>query len=206
MLKETFKVKNKILSKKTFIITLLIVASLILTYEFFPFKEKKVYSELIRLHILANSGNEEDIAIKYTVRDAILKESESVFAPCETSAEAKASMEETGKKIEAIANKVLAENGKSYTAHAVWGKETYPKREYDGLSLPAGEYYSLRILLGEAKGENWWCVLFPPLCLGAAKAQESMMDVGIDGESFKTFTDNSVKYKIKFFLLEWLFG
>ncbi len=192
--------------KKFIIFTLLIATTIVLTAEFFPYKERKVYSELIRLHILANSGGEEDIALKYKVRDAVLQQSDEIFAHCENSTQAKASMEETGKKIEAVANKVLEENGKDYKAHAVWGKETYPQREYDGITLPAGEYYSLRIHLGEAEGENWWCVLFPPLCLGAAAAKESMKDVGIEGDSFKTFTDHSVKYKVKFFLLEWLFG
>lgn len=193
-------------SKIFITIALLTAASVILSLEYFPFKERKVYTELIRLHILANSGSDEDISIKYKVRDAILEESQYVFKECNSSKEAKASMEETGEKIETIANKVLEDNKKSYKAHAVWGKETYPQREYDGITLPAGEYYSLRILLGEAEGENWWCVLFPPLCLGASAAKESMESVGIEGESFKTFTDSSVKYKIKFKLLEWIFG
>ncbi len=194
------------MKKKTVIIIFLLIASILITTEFFPTDERKVYTELIRLHILANSGNDEDIALKYLVRDEVLKESENIFAHCSTSSEAKETMEETGKKIEDLANRVLLENGKTYTAKAVWGRETYPRREYDGISLPAGEYYSLRILLGEGEGENWWCVLFPPLCLGASAAKEEMESVGIEGDSFKTFTDKSVKYKIKFKLLEWLFG
>lgn len=194
--------------KSSFLIitALFTVVSILLVCVFFPFKERKIYTELIRLHILANSGSVEDISIKYMVRDAILKESERVFEPYSTSDEAKLHMEETGQKIEAIANRVLKENGKSYQAYALWGKETYPQRQYDEITLPAGEYYSLRIHLGEAKGENWWCVLFPPLCLGASSAKENMESVGIEGDSFKTFTDSSPKYKIKFKLLEWLFG
>lgn len=188
------------------IVALITVAAVLLAFEFFPFKERKIYTELIRLHVLANSGSEEDIAIKYMVRDAILSESETVFEDCASSDEAKSQMEETGKRIEAIANRVLLENGKTYSARAVWGKETYPQRQYDGITLPAGEYYSLRIQLGEAKGENWWCVLFPPLCLGASAAKESMESIGIEGDSYKTFTDSAPKYKIKFKLLQWLFG
>lgn len=196
--------KEKRASKSFIFITLLTAVTIILTYVFFPFKERKIYTELIRLHILANSGSDEDISLKYKVRDAILSESEKVFGEYSSPKEALSSMEETGKKIEAIANEVLKDT--EYKARAVWGRERYPEREYDGITLPSGEYYSLRILLGEAKGENWWCVLFPPLCLGASSAKESMEDIGIEGDSFKTFTEDSVKYKIKFKLLEWLFG
>jgi stage II sporulation protein R len=192
--------------KKTAIIAGILSLAIIFTVEFFPFKERKVYTDLIRLHILANSDSEEDISLKYKVRDAVLAESEDIFYPCSTTDEAKATMEATGKKIEEIANRVILSSGKTYKAVAVWGKENYPQREYDGLTLPAGEYYSLRILLGEGEGENWWCVLFPPLCLGASKAKTELENVGIEGEAFKTFTDNSPKYKFKFKLLEWIFG
>jgi stage II sporulation protein R len=191
---------------KKLILGLSFVLTLVFIVEFFPYRESKVYSELIRLHILANSGSEEDIALKYEVRDAVLKESENIFIKCETSLEARETMEETGTRIEKIANSVLESKGKTYKAKAVWGKETYPERTYDHITLPAGEYYSLRILLGEGKGENWWCVLFPPLCIGASAAEDEMKSVGIEGDAFKTFTSKSIKYKFKFKLLEWLFG
>jgi stage II sporulation protein R len=191
---------------KKLIVILSLVLTLTFIVEFFPYRERKVYSELIRLHILANSGNEEDIALKYEVRDAVLKESENIFIKCETPLEARETMEETGSRIEKIANSVLESNGKTYRAKAIWGRETYPERTYDHITLPAGEYYSLRILLGEGTGENWWCVLFPPLCIGASAAEEEMKSVGIEGDAFKTFTSKSIKYKFKFKLLEWLFG
>ena len=82
------------MKKKKVIIIFLLIASILITTEFFPTDERKVYTELIRLHILANSGNEEDVALKYLVRDEVLKESESIFAHCSTSAEAKESREE----------------------------------------------------------------------------------------------------------------
>lgn len=192
--------------KRITFISLLTAAALIFTLEFFPFKERKVYTHLIRLHILANSDSDEDIELKYTIRDEIFKESESVFSTYENSARAKEDMQNVGKKMTAIANRVLKEKGKTYKATAVWGTETYPERELDGLLLPAGEYYSLRILLGEGEGENWWCVLFPPLCIGASKVQEGLEGIGIDGDSIKTFTNRSAKYKFKFKILEWIFG
>ncbi|MBO7254204.1 MAG: stage II sporulation protein R [Clostridia bacterium] len=198
--------KNCFKKIRNVFISILLIFSLVSALEFFPLEERKVYTELIRLHILPNSSSEDDIALKLKVRDAILEESESIFAPCKTSEEAKKTMSFSGKKIEEIADRIISENGKTYKSKAVWGKETYPEREYDGLSLPAGEYYSLRILLGEGEGDNWWCVLFPPLCLGASKVEEGFNSVGISGDSVKTFTETKPKYRIKFKLLEWLFG
>ncbi len=191
---------------KTAFISFLLIFSIISTLEFLPFEERRVYTDFIRLHILPNSSSAEDLSLKLKVRDAILEESESIFVSCKNSEEAKKSMELSGKKIEELANKIISENGKNYKAKAVFGKETYPEREYDGLSLPAGEYYSLRILLGEGDGDNWWCVLFPPLCLGASKVEEGFESVGINGDDILTFTDSKPKYRIKFKLLEWLFG
>jgi stage II sporulation protein R len=199
------KISSRIKKIKAFI-SVLIAFAVFVAFDFIPFEERKVYTELIRLHILANSQSDEDISIKYEVRDEILKESENIFGNFTNSEDAKESMLETGKAIEIAANKFLERKGVHYQAKAVWGRETYPEREYEGISLPSGEYYSLRIVLGEGEGENWWCVLFPPLCLGASAAKEGMEDVGIGSDAFKTFSEDSVKYKIKFKLLEWLFG
>ena len=196
-------------TKKQKFILILISLALILTATaatFIPFKERKVYTELIRLHILPNSSSKEDMEIKYIIRDTVIAESEKIFAEYKNSDDAKAGMEISGKKIENLANSILSQKGKSYRAKAVFGKEVYPEREYEGFSLPAGEYYSLRILLGEGVGENWWCVLFPPLCLGASKVEDELSIIGIDPKSSKTFTEKKPEYRIRFKLLEWIFG
>jgi stage II sporulation protein R len=86
------------------------------------------------------------------------------------------------------------------TAKAEWGKESYPTREYDGITFPSGEYYSLRINLGNAEGENWWCVLFPPLCTNASFAKESLNKMGISKNGTKVYT--SKKYTFRFKILE----
>jgi stage II sporulation protein R len=196
-------------TKKQNCIIILTSIELILTATvatFLPLDERKVYTELIRLHILPNSPSEEDMEIKYIIRDAVISESEKIFAEYKNSYDAKAEMEVSGKKIENLANSILEQKGKSYKAKAVFGKESYPEREYEGFSLPAGEYYSLRILLGEGVGDNWWCVLFPPLCLGASKVEYELSVIGIDKKSSKTFTEKKPEYRIKFKLLEWIFG
>lgn len=166
-----------------------------------PAKEAEIYDTVIRLHVLAASDSDADQAVKLMVRDAIVKECEDLFADTETTEAALAKMETAAFQMEQIANRVLAENGFSYTATAVFGTETYPTREYDGVTFPAGEYLSLRILLGEGEGQNWWCCLFPPLCMSASTAEDSLESVGIDTSSGKVFTNRTYRFRLK--ILEW---
>ncbi len=166
-----------------------------------PAREGEIYNTLIRLHVLAQSDGEEDQAVKLLVRDAIVEECGDLFADTSTTEEALAQMENAASRMEAVANRVLAEQGLPYTAKAVFGRETYPACAYDGVTFPAGEYYSLRILLGEGEGKNWWCCLFPPLCMNASSAEKQLDSVGIDPASGKVFTKK--KYTVRFKLLEW---
>lgn len=165
-----------------------------------PRDEEKIYDSVIRLHILANSNSETDQALKLKVRDAIIAESGGLFENTEPDKLPLDQMDELGEKFAAIANRVIRENGFDYTATAVWGKESYPTREYDGITFPAGEYYSLRINLGNAEGENWWCVLFPPLCTNASSVQESLQKMGISKSGTKVYT--SKRYVFRFKILE----
>ena len=165
-----------------------------------PAEEVDVYDTVIRLHVLAQSDSEEDQAVKLLVRDAIVGECAQLFSQTDNTEDALSQIAQAATDMESIANRVLQENGFSYRATAVFGRETYPTREYDGVSFPAGEYYSLRILLGEGEGQNWWCCLFPPLCLSAS-SDEKLDSIGIDTSSGKVFTKK--KYRIRFKLLEW---
>lgn len=166
-----------------------------------PAKEAAIYDTVIRLHVLANSDRDGDQAVKLQVRDAILAECSDLFSETVTTAEALAQMEVAASRMEQIADRVLAEQGFPYRAKAVFGTETYPTREYDGVVFPAGEYRSLRILLGEGDGQNWWCCLFPPLCMSASTAEESLDSVGLDTSSGKVFTQKTYRFRLK--LLEW---
>lgn len=165
-----------------------------------PRDEEKIYDSVIRLHILANSNTDTDQSLKLKVRDAIIAESNGLFENYQPDKLPLDQMDELGEKFASIANRVIKENGFDYTAAAEWGKESYPTREYDGITFPAGEYYSLRINLGNAEGENWWCVLFPPLCTNASSAKESLTKMGISENGTKVYT--SKKYVIRFKFLE----
>lgn len=166
-----------------------------------PAKESEIYDSVIRLHVLAQSDSERDQSVKLAVRDAIVSECSDLFADTQTTNEALAKIQNAASRMEDIANRVLQEQGVPYTAEAVFGTEVYPTREYDGVTFPAGEYLSLRILLGDGEGQNWWCCLFPPLCMSASTAEDSLDSVGIDTSSGKVFTERKYRFRLK--ILEW---
>jgi stage II sporulation protein R len=97
----------------------------------------------------------------------------------------------------------VAEAGYSYPIRIELGKEEYPTKNYESACFPAGEYLSLRVLIGEGEGQNWWCVLFPPLCVSAASESDGSVEVGLYGDQYAIVTETEdIKYKIRFKLLE----
>ncbi len=164
--------------------------------------ETEIYSDMIRLHVLANSDSEEDQALKLKVRDAVLLEAEKIKAG--NSNEAYIKTEESLELLETAAEAKIKDEGYDYTVSVVLGEEKYPEREYDGFVLPEGTYTSLRVLIGEAEGKNWWCVLYPPLCTAAAsKREEVFIAAGFTDEQYKAITESNKKtYKIKFKIAE----
>ena len=104
------------------------------------------------------------------------------------------------------AEKTLRDNGSDYHVSALIGKENYPTREYGDIRLPAGNYSSLRVMIGKAEGKNWWCVLFPPLCTGTAKPDDTLVAAGFTPGEVRILTDSeSPEYTLKFRILE-IFG
>ncbi len=168
----------------------------------FPRSEAQIYENAIRLHILAEDNTEKAQAVKLLVRDAILNECGELFSEKTDVDSASSAVCENLANIERIANRVLAENNAGYTATVEWGIESYPTRVYNDFSLPAGEYRSLRVKLGSANGNNWWCILFPPLCTGASTNKDFTV-AKVNKNDTSVFT--SRKYAFRFKLLE-LFG
>ena len=166
---------------------------------FLPGNESKIFDGAVRLHVLADSDEDGDQNVKLLVRDAVLDEYGALFSNAESSEDARKTVENSVANIKETADRVLKENGFEYRSTVCWGKEKYPSREYDGVKLPAGEYYSLRIMLGSGKGHNWWCVLFPPLCTGASSSR--LCDTGVNISSSRVFTKK--KYIFRFKFLEW---
>ena len=129
-------------------------------------------SDVLRLHVIANSDSAEDQAVKLAVRDRLLSEAAELFRGDITAEEASKILAPALPALEAAADAVLLESGFAYTAAAEVVNEYFDTRAYDGFTLPAGNYTALKIVLGEGAGQNWWCVMFPPLCLPAAAADD----------------------------------
>ncbi len=168
--------------------------------------EFEIYENTVRLHVLANSDSEHDQSIKLAVRDAILEEIASVTEGAQTVEEAEALISANLGYIREIAKKALAELGESYEVNVTLSEEYYPTREYEDFRLPAGKYTSLRIMLGEAEGQNWWCVLYPSLCTSGAKTGETLVQTGFSKDQIEILTGGEEpKYRLKFKILE-IFG
>lgn len=162
--------------------------------------EEEIYSDVIRLHIIAASDTEEDQALKLSVRDAVL----GVYGSALTSYPDRDSAAEAAREllpgIRSLAEQTLREAGCDKPVSVTLTEEEYPTRDYETFSLPAGRYLSLRVLIGEAEGHNWWCVLYPPLCLDTATEGELLSDA-----EWGLLTENGGgHYQVRFKLLEWL--
>ncbi len=165
--------------------------------------EEKVYENVIRLHVIANSDSEEDQSLKLAVRDALLKKISAEKA--ETKSEAISYIEAENDEIISLCNSTLQSLGCEDSVTLELGREYYPVRYYDSFKLPAGNYTSLRVVIGNGEGHNWWCVLYPPLCTAASEAEceEEYLAAGFTGEEYKLIKkDSGVKYKVKFKFLE----
>ena len=123
---------------------------------------------VLRLHIIANSDSDYDQAVKLKVRDKILSLSGNAFDNCTDLKDAESTVSGKLRDYESAARGVLAENGFNYGAKAELKEDWFDIREYDDFTLPAGNYRSLTVTLGEGKGHNWWCVIYPSVCLGSS--------------------------------------
>ncbi len=130
--------------------------------------EEQIYDQVVRLHVLANSDSDADQALKLRVRDAVLTLLSDKSDAASSADEAEIIYREMLPEIEAAAREVLAAEHSAYDCHVTLTEELYPARTYETYTLPAGMYRSLRVMIGAAEGHNWWCVLFPPLCLSMA--------------------------------------
>ena len=159
--------------------------------------------ELIRLHVVAASDTEADQSVKLLVRDAVvnsLRENMEQFTDVQ---QARAYLQENLSQIEMLANFVLQENGFSDSAHVSLRQEEFGTRVYDTFTLPAGVYESLRITIGEGQGQNWWCVVFPTLCVGATVGdfEETAQCAGLR-ESLTATLAGEKDYEVRFFVLD----
>lgn len=167
--------------------------------------EAGVYDSVIRLHVLANSDGSEDQALKLLVRDAVIEKSRVLLDGINDKDEAERVLRNALPQIKEVAEDALLAAGASAPVEVVLGHEDYPRKEYEALAFPAGEYLSLQVRIGAAAGQNWWCVLFPPLCLSAASAENEAvcLSAGLTEGQYRLIAGGeNGRYKLKFKLLE----
>ena len=192
------------------LIVAIVIMAITLAVGFLPIHgEEEIYDTVVRLHVIANSDSEEDQALKMKVRDEILDTINPVLESCSSREEAIA---EIGKiKDEAImrAKAVIMENGYDYSVDIEICHEKYPTRDYGSFVFPSGEYVSVKVKIGEAGGQNFWCCLYPPLCVSAATevsgeyVDDAFIEAGLTGEQYKVITQtDEVKYRVRFKILE----
>ena len=170
---------------------------------YFAAAAQSVREDVVRLHILANSDSEKDQNIKLKVRDALLEKNTLILSDGVNQDNAVEYYELSKDELLETASDVLRENGFDYDVKVFLEKEYFETREYGELIFPAGEYTALKVVLGEGKGRNWWCVMFPPLCVPAADD----IEVKNNTEDYLTESGNEIvnggkKYIMKFKLLE----
>ena len=169
-------------------------------------EQKELADSVIRFHVIANSDSEEDQALKLAVRDKVLARAEELYPEDATLDEAQAALEGHLGALAAAGQAVVEEQGFDYPVTAQLTDCWFPTKEYEGFALPAGNYTALRVVIGEGKGQNWWCVAFPPLCLGAAsETVDQALEAGHFTQSQGALvTGEGEGYVLKFKAMEWL--
>ena len=165
--------------------------------------KRTLRNELIRLHVVGASDSAEDQSIKLRLKDAVVESLREDMASLADAGEARAYLEENLPKIESLANGFLREMGSSDSAQVTLALEEFTTRVYDTFTLPAGVYEALRITVGEGAGKNWWCVVFPGLCLPATSEgfEEAAACAGLS-ESLTAALEGEEGYELRFFLMD----
>lgn len=159
---------------------------------------------VFRLHILANSDSESDQQLKLKVRDAVLENCSYIFEDAESAEDAAAAARSHMDEIQSTAEQIIKENGADYPVRCQVTEMEFDTRIYDSITMPAGKYSALRITIGDAEGKNWWCVMFPTLCLPAVTNTDEFLEKcdGVFTAEELDMLKNPGNYECKFYLLE----
>ena len=160
---------------------------------------------VLRLHVVANSDSAADQSLKLQVRDAVLVQASPLLKGLHDPAEAEEALLPHLDELAAAGRSVLVQAGCHDTVSVSVEDQWFPTRNYDTFSLPAGNYRALRVVIGEGKGQNWWCVVFPPLCLASVTEEvtETAADSGLSDDQISLITGRDGQYVLKFRIIEW---
>lgn len=167
-------------------------------------EQNQLADKMLRLHVLANSNTEEDQALKLRVRDKLLTKVEPWLAEQKDIDGVKTALRSHTGELESMAEAEIAQEGYPYSVHVELEKTWFPTRQYNGFSLPAGKYDALRVVIGEGAGKNWWCVVFPPLCLATSseKVTQEAAQAGLEDQEVFLILEDNQEYVIKFRAIE----
>ncbi len=191
-----------ILKKIKLSIALGIILSIVLNITGFALECDDIRDKVLRLHIIAASNSDEDQNLKYKVRDAVLLAGAEIFDGSVNIENAVEKITPRLEYLETVAEKTVKDNGFDYDVNVALSKEFFPTRTYEKATLPAGKYLALRVVIDSGEGKNWWCVMFPSLCLPAAVAQTDLDDV-LDEKGVRIVEKNP-KYEPRFKIIEWI--
>ncbi len=207
VIKDTHSVAHLLSVTTRFLLVILVIC---LIYS--GSTQKEIADNVVRLHIVANSDSTEDQALKLKVRDAILAHIKTQYPNGATREEAAHYLKSNITQIEEIAKGVLRESGTDEPVNAQYGVFSFPTKEYDDIALPAGRYEAVRVELGKAQGQNWWCIMFPPLCVADANSLRldeqamSQLKDGLGDINYSLITEvterSNVPIKIRFRIVE----
>ena len=166
--------------------------------------QDRLADKVVRLHVLANSDSEEDQALKLLVRDQVLERAASLLEQAGDRRQAEMLLRQALPELEEAAAREIAVNGYDYPVTAELVDAAFPTKEYDGFTLPAGEYLALRVVIGQGGGQNWWCVVFPPLCAAASgDVPAAALAAGFTEEEIGLITEEDQGYALRFKAVEW---
>ena len=166
-------------------------------------RQDALAQKMIRLHVIANSDSDADQTLKLQVRDKVLDYTTGILQRAEDMEDAQTQLRDALGRIENIARREIVNRGYDYPVTAQLASTEFPLKEYDGFSLPAGEYMALRLVIGEGAGQNWWCVVFPPLCTAAsADVPASALAAGFTEDEVRLITEEDRGYVLKFKAVE----
>lgn len=190
------------------ILILFILYTCICAFSYANTVSSDIADSVFRLHILANSDSEEDQTLKLKVRDNVLEYMKEISSDVSSKEDAIALMEENLDAFEGVALQTIHDEGYNYDVNLSIGRFDFPTKTYGDISLPAGIYDALRIEIGEAKGHNWWCVMFPTLCFVDVSSgtldedSKEVLESNLNEEEYDLVSGDSIGVNFKFKILE----
>ena len=192
--------KKKLLRIEISLLVALIICG-VLNINAFSQQCESIREKMLRMHVVANSDSEEDQQLKLKVRDTVLSAGKEIFDGSITSSEAQEKITPHIDYLENVALDTIKNEGFDYGVEITVENEYFNTRTYDNIvTLPAGYYNAIKVIIGEGKGQNWWCVMFPPICLPTAVAECEISDVLTEDET--EIVTETEKYKFKFKIVE----